>query len=112
MATANITANEPPAVVLSYGLGVDSTAILLRWLSEPASRDFDLADLLVVTAHTGTEWPDTIALAERHCGPALRMPMSRALSVPMDGEKNAPPGLPGGAFWSARCRRPWERCRC
>lgn len=27
-------------VVLSYGLGVDSTAILLRWIHEPASRDF------------------------------------------------------------------------
>ena len=25
-------------VVLSYGLGWDSTAILLRWLTEPSSR--------------------------------------------------------------------------
>ena len=37
-------------VVLSYGLGVDSTAILLRWPSEPSSRDFDLVDLAVVRA--------------------------------------------------------------
>lgn len=60
-----------PSVVLSYGLGVDSTAILLRWLNEPASRDFDLDDLLVVTAHTGNEWPDTVALVEEHILPLL-----------------------------------------
>jgi hypothetical protein len=32
------------------------------------------------------------------CCAAFKMPMSRALSVPMDGDGNAPPGLPGGAF--------------
>jgi predicted amidophosphoribosyltransferase len=58
-------------VVLSYGLGVDSTALLLRWLSEPDSRDFDLSDLLVVTAMTGDEWPDTVDLVERHVLPRL-----------------------------------------
>lgn len=66
-----VVSDRPPAVILSYGLGVDSTAILLRWLNDPASRDFDLSDLLVVTAHTGTEWPDTIALAEGHILPLL-----------------------------------------
>jgi hypothetical protein len=40
-------------VVMSYGMGADSTAILMRWLTEPASRDFDLQDLVVITAHTG-----------------------------------------------------------
>ena len=34
-------------VVMSYGMGVDSTAILLRWLADPSSRDFDLQDLVV-----------------------------------------------------------------
>ncbi len=37
-------------VVLSYGMGADSTAILLRWIEEPGCRDFDLSDLVVVTA--------------------------------------------------------------
>lgn len=32
--------SQPPAVVLSWGLRVDSTAILLRWLTEPGARDF------------------------------------------------------------------------
>jgi len=35
-----------PTHVLSFGLGADSTAVLLRWLIEPSSRDFDLADLV------------------------------------------------------------------
>lgn len=59
-------------VVLSYGLGVDSTAMFLRWLNEPDSRDFDLDDLLVVTAMTGNEWPDTVELVERHILPRFR----------------------------------------
>lgn len=41
-----------PTVCLSYGMGLDSTCLLLRWLAEPASRDFDLSELVVVTAHT------------------------------------------------------------
>ena len=45
------------------------------------------------------------------CGPAFKMPMIRALSVPMAGDGNAPPGLPGGALWSAGCRRGSARCR-
>jgi len=59
-------------VVLSYGLGVDSTAMFLRWLNEPESRDFDLDDLVVVTAMTGNEWPDTVELVERHILPRFR----------------------------------------
>ncbi|MBF6137801.1 hypothetical protein IU501_33050 [Nocardia otitidiscaviarum] len=46
-------------MVLSYGLGADSTALLLRWIFEPDSRDFALEDLVVVTAMVGDEWADT-----------------------------------------------------
>lgn len=40
--------------ILSYGMGVESSALLAFW-TEPGSRlDFDLAeDLIVITAHTG-----------------------------------------------------------
>ncbi len=31
----------PPSVVLNLGMGVDSAAILLRYLTDPASRDFE-----------------------------------------------------------------------
>ena len=34
--------------ILNYGMGVESTAILLRWMLEPCSRDFELSDLLVL----------------------------------------------------------------
>ena len=59
------------AVLHNYGLGVDSTAILARWLLEPASRDFDLADLVVVTAMTGDEWDSTGELVSDHILPLL-----------------------------------------
>jgi hypothetical protein len=80
--------------LLSYGLGVDSTAILLNWLENPASRrytirtrvgktmppkfrklgekTFDLSDLTVLTAMTGDEFPDLKDLVETHILPRLR----------------------------------------
>ena len=76
-------------VVLSYGLGVDSTALLLRWLEEPASRDFDLNDLLVVTSMTGDEWPRTGVLVEEHILPRLREAGLRFAQVARAGAKQA-----------------------
>jgi hypothetical protein len=61
----------PRRVVVSYGLGADSTALLLRWLHEPASRTFALSDLLVVTAMTGDEWDITGRLVTKHILPRL-----------------------------------------
>ena len=65
-------ADRHTPVVLSYGMGVESTAIALRWIDEPSSRDFHLEDLIVVTAMTGNEWPDTRRLVEQHVLPAFR----------------------------------------
>ena len=39
--------------------GSRSTGILVRWILEPATRDFELSELIVVTAQTGQEFPDT-----------------------------------------------------
>lgn len=65
--------NQPaPTVVLSYGLGVDSTAILLRWIEDPTSRDFDLSQLVVVTAMTGDEWDQSGVDVEQHILPRMR----------------------------------------
>lgn len=61
----------PPSRVLSYGLGVDSTAILLRWLLEPSSRDFDLSELVVISALTGDEYGSTLADVENAILPRL-----------------------------------------
>jgi hypothetical protein len=60
------------APVMSNGLGVESVAILLRWLEEPATRDFRLEDLTVITAMTGEEWPDTQRDFEQHILPRFR----------------------------------------
>jgi hypothetical protein len=59
-------------VVLSYGMGADSTALLLRWIREPDTRPCDLTDLLVITAMTGDEWPATGRLVAEHILPRLR----------------------------------------
>jgi hypothetical protein len=78
-------AEVAPSVVLSLGLGVDSTAILLRWLREPGTRDFGLGDLLAVTAHTGSEWPDTIELANAHLLPLMAAHRVRYAQVARTG---------------------------
>lgn len=80
-------------VILSYGMGVDSTAILLNWLENPETRRFrvfqasvpgempdilveervfDLSELVVLTAMTGDEFPDLATLMEKHILPRLR----------------------------------------
>lgn len=73
--------SSAPSVVLSYGLGVDSTAILLRWLLEPESRDFEISDLVVVTAMTGDEWEQTGVDVETHLLPLLREHRVRFVQV-------------------------------
>ncbi|WP_157528644.1 hypothetical protein [Nocardia sp. NRRL S-836] len=60
----SVRGEPPPRVVLGFGLGCDSSAILARWLSEPLSRDFALNELAVVTAMTGQEWPATRLLVD------------------------------------------------
>lgn len=68
-------------VVMSYGMGVDSTAILLRWLTDPSSRDFDLRDLIVISADTGGEFEQTIRDVEEIVLPALRRHHIRFIQV-------------------------------
>lgn len=48
--------------VLSYGLGADSTVILLMFLADPAAHGLepDLSDLIVVHAITGDEFVDSL----------------------------------------------------
>ncbi|QHE73678.1 MULTISPECIES: hypothetical protein [unclassified Rhodococcus (in: high G+C Gram-positive bacteria)] len=68
----SVNDDEPtPKVVLSYGLGEDSTAILLRWLEDSTSRDFGLDELVVVSAMTGDEWDSTRTVIEERVLPRL-----------------------------------------
>jgi len=81
--------NERPLVSFSYGMGVDSTAILLRWLHEPASRDFNLGDLGVLTAMTADEWPQTGHMVRELVLPLIRAHRIRYIQVARAGPKQA-----------------------
>lgn len=79
-------------VVLSAGMGVDSSAIKARWLLEPESRiingqRFDLKDLICITAMTGDEFPDTKRLYEEHMLPLMREHGVRYVQVARSGRK-------------------------
>lgn len=78
----------PPATVLSMGMGVDSVAIAARWLREPDSRDFDLADLILLTAMTGNEYAATAELMRRHLLPELAAARVRYVQVARAGQSS------------------------
>jgi len=78
--TVDLTA-PPPKVIFSFGMGADSTSILLRWLEDPTSRDFELDELALITAHTGSEWESTRTTMETHVLPRLAAANVRFIQV-------------------------------
>jgi hypothetical protein len=96
---------QHPTTVLSYGLGVDSTAILLRWLEEPSSRDFKLDDLVVITAMTGHEFEETGALVTEHILPKLARTNVRFVQLARGGLLQA-----GGVTVLGDSRHPTTLC--
>ena len=70
---------------LSWGMGVESNAILTRWLTDPTSRDFSLDDLTVIIAQTGDEHIDTKTYCETHILPLLRNNRIRLVQVARAG---------------------------
>ncbi len=81
---------EHMKTILSFGMGVESSALLLSWLERPESRDFDLErDLIVITAQTGGEHPDTKWLCERHLLPRMRARRMRYVQVARAGHLEA-----------------------
>jgi hypothetical protein len=70
-------------------MGVDSVALLLRWLAEPQTRPCDPADWLVVTAQTGDEFPVTGELVARHILPLFREHGIRWAEVARGGPRQA-----------------------
>lgn len=79
--------------ILSWGLGVDSSAALMRWLTDPTSRNWPLSDLTVLVAHTGDEWASTLTAAQRHVLPALRHHGVRLVQVARRGPSHAQDGV-------------------
>ena len=82
----DFTGQPPATVVMSNGCGVDSAAILFRWLTDPTTRDFDLDELLVITACTGDEYDSTFAAVDTHLIPALAAAGVRFLQVARGGQ--------------------------
>jgi hypothetical protein len=76
--------------VLSFGMGVESSALLLSWLERPESRDFDLErDLIVLTSQTGAEFPDSAQLVSQHLLPRMRERNVRYVQVARAGHLEA-----------------------
>lgn len=82
----DFTSQPSATVVMSNGCGVDSAAILFRWLTDPLTRDFGLDELLVITACTGDEYDSTVAAVDTHLIPALAAAGVRFLQVARGGQ--------------------------
>lgn len=72
-------------VILNYGLGVDSSVIAHRWLTDPTSRNFELSDLTVLTAMTGDEFESTKWHVETFMLPLFRDKGVRYVQVARNG---------------------------
>lgn len=75
--------------ILSYGMGVESTAILVRWLEDASVRPCPLHELVVITAQTGDEYEDTRKDIEAHVLPMLRHHNVRYVQVGRRGHSQA-----------------------
>lgn len=83
------TAHPAPKVVVSYGMGVDSTAILLRWFQEPETQPCADDDILIVTAMTGNEWYQTRSQVETHMLDIIRAKGWRFAQIARRGNSSA-----------------------
>jgi hypothetical protein len=83
----------PTPVYLGWGMGVDSTCALVRWILDPASRPPELVDdlgnLTVLVAQTGDEWAQTIQVCEDWILPLLRQHSVRLVEVARAGPRQA-----------------------
>ena len=71
-------------------MGVESSALILKWMERESLRDFDLtADLIVITAQVGDEYPDQKMLVERHILPRMRAHHIRYVQVARAGHLEA-----------------------
>lgn len=88
-------------VVLNLGMGVESCAILVRWLLEPSTRWFPLRKLIVLTAQVGAESRRTKWYMENVIYPLLRRFRVRTVQVARAG-----PRAGDGIFVFSDTRRP------
>jgi len=86
------TTTEPLALmpyVWSYGMGAESTAGILRMLTDPTARPDtiapDFSNLVLVIAQTGDEWSTTGRLVQHYILPLLRKHNVRLVEVARRG---------------------------
>lgn len=92
-ASLGIRSDAPsPRVVLSYGLGLDSTALLLRWIHEPSSRNFDLSELAVCSSMVGDEFQAVGRDVQEHIVPLLHANKIRFIQVARSERKTTKSG--------------------
>jgi len=60
------------ATILSYAMGVESSAILLSWIMSPMTRPCPLEELIAITSYVGDEYTDTGRYVEAHTLPLIR----------------------------------------
>lgn len=76
-------------VILNYGLGTHSTAAAVNLIENESARDFDLDQLILLTAMTGDEWKSSKVLVETHLLPILRAHSIRYVQVARCGARQA-----------------------
>ncbi|MFH9016029.1 hypothetical protein ACH4C6_32210 [Streptomyces sp. NPDC017943] len=81
MNAASRTGGEDVELVINWGLGVDSTAYLVKVLEDPSAHGVDLARTMVLHELTGDEWPATRAHAAQYVLPLLREHRVRLVQV-------------------------------
>ncbi|WP_424892351.1 hypothetical protein [Streptomyces sp. XH2] len=93
---------------LAYGLGVDSTALLLAIRDDPVRFGIaeDFSDFSVITALTGFEFPDTLADVEKHILPLLRARRIRHVQVARAGHREG-----AGVQVLSDTTLPWKQYR-
>ena len=82
-------------VLLSYGMGVESSAILTRWAHEPKARPCALDRLIVITSQVGDEYRDTARDVE-----GLGAKPDSSWEYEMHGTTGKHQGIVHRGFWS------------
>ncbi len=87
MAPALRDGATPTMTRFSFGMGLDSACIALRWLEEPESRDgIDLDTVTLSVAMTGNEYDETRRMMETHLLPRLREHSVRLVQLSRAGQ--------------------------
>jgi hypothetical protein len=70
-------------------MGVESSALILKWIDDKSLRDFELSELIIITSQVGNEYPDQKILVEQHILPQLRAHRIRYVQVARAGHLEA-----------------------